>query len=443
MKIQKDARQPRMGRIAAASAIGTVIEFYDFTIFGTAAALVFSKVFFPALGGAAATAVALATFGVAFVIRPFGAILFGHFGDRIGRKNTLIATLLLMGVATVGIGLLPSAQQIGPWAPILLVALRCIQGLAMGGEWAGATVVTAESAPDDRRGLYGMYPQLGPALGFLLSSSTFLITSLTMSDAAFVQWGWRIPFLASALLIVVGFVARMALEEPKAFEEEVQHKNAAVRKLPVVELFQQQAKQVALATGATIAVFGLFYFAIVYLPSYATKALGMLKSDVLLIGMAGGVSLAAATILGAIWSDRSGRKKVLSIGNAVCLVAALLLFPLANTGGTFALLLGVIVLQAGIGLAYGPLGAYLPELFATRFRYTGAGLAYNLGTVLGGALTPIFAAYLVEWYGAYAVGIYTATLCAISLVAIAYSKETRPTDARAEGHTRASSLTSA
>jgi MFS family permease len=235
MTNEKEAAQPRMGRIAAASAIGTVIEFYDFTIFGTAAALVFSKVFFPALGTAAGTLVALATFGVAFIIRPFGAILFGHFGDRVGRKNTLIATLLLMGVATVGIGLLPTAQDVGPLAAVLLVALRCVQGLAMGGEWAGATVVTAESSPDHRRGYYGIYPQLGPALGFLLSSATFLLTSLTMSEAEFVAWGWRIPFLASAVLIVVGFVARMALEEPKAFQE-AQQKMQAVRKLPVAEL---------------------------------------------------------------------------------------------------------------------------------------------------------------------------------------------------------------
>ena len=439
----KAPAQPRMGRIAAASAIGTVIEFYDFTIFGTAAALVFSKVFFPALGTAAATAVALATFGVAFVIRPFGAILFGHFGDRIGRKNTLIATLLLMGFATVGIGLLPSAQDIGPLAAVLLVLLRCVQGLAMGGEWAGATVVTAESAPEHRRGYYGMYPQLGPALGFLLSSATFLITSLTMSDAAFVEWGWRIPFLGSAVLIVVGFFARMALEEPAALQKAIKENKQAVRKLPVAELFQQQAKQVALATGATIAVFGLFYFAIVYLPSYGAQVLRLSKSDVLLIGMAGGISLALTTILGAMWSDKAGRKKVLCIGNAVCLVAALLLFPVIGAGGSMALLLGVVILQAGIGLAYGPLGAYLPELFATRFRYTGAGLAYNLGTVLGGALTPIIASQLIEWYGPFAVGIYTAALCAISLIALAFSEETRATSAQASKSRDAASLTSA
>jgi len=442
MTNEKEAAQPRMGRIAAASAIGTVIEFYDFTIFGTAAALVFSKVFFPALGTAAGTLVALATFGVAFIIRPFGAILFGHFGDRVGRKNTLIATLLLMGVATVGIGLLPTAQDVGPLAAVLLVALRCVQGLAMGGEWAGATVVTAESSPDHRRGYYGIYPQLGPALGFLLSSATFLLTSLTMSEAEFVTWGWRIPFLASAVLIAVGFVARMALEEPKAFKE-AQQKMPAVRKLPVAELFQQQTKEVVLATGVTIAVFGLFYFVIVYLPTYATRVLQLSKSEVLAIGMAGGVSLALTTVLGGIWSDHAGRKKVLSIGNAVCLVGALLLFPLIGGGGALPLLLGVVILQAGIGLAYGPLGAYLPELFATRFRYTGAGLAYNFGTVLGGALTPIIASHLIERYGAYSVGIYTAALCAISLVCLALSQETRGSNSRARQSAKASSLTSA
>jgi metabolite-proton symporter len=422
----------QMKRVAVASAIGTVIEFYDFTIFGIAAALVFNKVFFPALGGAAGTAVALATFGVAFVIRPFGAILFGHFGDRLGRKNTLVATLLLMGIATVGIGLLPTAQAIGPWAAVLLVILRCVQGLAMGGEWAGATVITAESAPKGRRGHYGMYPQLGPALGFLLSSATFLLTSLTMSDADFLSWGWRVPFLASAVLIVVGFVARMALEEPQEFKSNVHEApKQTVRKLPVAELFREQTREVALATGATIAVFGLFYFVIVYLASYATQTLKFAKTDVLLIGMAGGVSLAITTVVGAMWSDRVGRRKVLAIGNGLCLVATLLLFPLLGLGGTAAFLLGVVVLQAGIGLAYGPLGAYLPELFSARYRYTGAGLAYNFGTVLGGALTPIIASQLIERYGPYSVGLYTAALCAISLWALALSKETLP-NARTE-----------
>jgi len=412
-----------MKRVAVASTVGTVIEFYDFTIFGTAAALVFSKVFFPSLGSAAATAVALATFGVAFVIRPFGAILFGHFGDRFGRKNTLVTTLLLMGLATVGIGLLPTAHDIGAWAAILLVLLRCVQGLAMGGEWAGATVVTAESAPADRRGYYGMYPQLGPAIGFALSSATFLLTTMTMSDAAFLSWGWRVPFIASAVLIVVGFIARMALEEPEESKKALSA-NQGVRKLPVAELFRDQAKQVALATGATIAVFGLFYFAIVYLASYGTQVLKLGKTEVLLIGIAGAVSLAIATMLGAIWSDKVGRKKVLSIGNAVCLVTALCLFPAIAAGGSAALLVGVVILQAGIGLAYGPLGAYLPELFAVRYRYTGAGLAYNLATVLGGALTPIIASQLIERFGSYSVGFYTAVLCAVSLVALVVSKET-------------------
>jgi metabolite-proton symporter len=417
-------RKGQMARIATAATIGTVIEFYDFTIFGTAAALVFSKVFFPSLGNAAATAVALATFGVAFVIRPFGAIFFGHFGDRIGRKNTLVITLLLMGLATVGIGLLPTAQSIGPWAPVLLVTLRVIQGLAMGGEWAGASVVSTESAPADRRGRYGMYPQLGPALGFLLSSATFLLTSLTMTNEAFLDWGWRVPFLASAILIVVGLAVRIALEETETFQKATAD-SSGVRKFPVVSLFREQSRELALASASTIAVFGLFYLAITYITSYGTQTLGLSKSQMLPIGMAGGVSLAVFTIIGGVWSDKIGRKRVLLIGNAACLVFALLLFPLIDTRQPAALVLGLVLLQGAIGLAYGPLGAYLPELFAAQYRYTGAGLAYNIATVIGGALTPIIASQLIVEFGSSAVGYYNAGLCLISLTALCLSKETR------------------
>lgn len=414
----------RMGRVATASLVGTVIEFYDFTIFGTSAALVFDKIFFPSLGTAAAIAVALATFGVAFVIRPFGAVLFGHFGDRLGRKNTLVATLLLMGLSTVGIGLLPTAETVGPMAAVLLVILRCVQGLAMGGEWAGASLVTTESAPAHERGKYGMFPQLGPAIGFLLSSATFLITSSTLTNAEFLSWGWRIPFLTSAALIVIGLIIRVTLEETDVFQHKVVEKSGVV-KLPVVELFTTQRRELVLATGSTIAVFGLFYLGITYLMSYGTLNLGLNRTTVLLIGMAGGVSLAVTTILGAVWSDKIGRKRVLIIGNSLCLMAALGLFPLIQGGGTVALLAGVIVLQAAIGLAYGPLGAYLPELFAPRFRYTGAGLSYNIATVLGGAITPIVATQLLERFGPLSIGIYMAALCGISLLALLLSKETR------------------
>jgi len=422
----RSSDSPRMGRVALASAIGTIVEFYDFTIFGTAVALVFSKVFFPSLGAAAATALALATFGVAFLVRPFGAVFFGHFGDRFGRKNTLVATLLLMGLATVAIGLLPSAETIGAAAPILLVVLRCVQGLAMGGEWAGATVVTAESAPAHRRGLYGMYPQLGPSLGFLLSSATFLLTSVAVTEQELLAWGGRVPFLASAILIVVGLAARVALEEPKSFEQSVS-KDSGVRKLPVVDLFREQTKELVLASGSTIAVFGLFYLAITYMASYGIQTLKLGTSTVLLIGMAGGVSLAVTTVLSAMWSDKIGRKRVLMIGNALCLLATAALFPIINHGTAGALLLGVVLLQGAIGIAYGPLGAYLPELFAARYRYTGAGLSYNIATVIGGALTPIIASQLIQRFGTLSVGIYTAALCIVSLVALALSKETRVT----------------
>jgi metabolite-proton symporter len=420
-----------MSRVATASAVGTVIEFYDFTVFATAAALVFNKVFFPSLGPAAGTAIALATFGVAFVVRPFGAVLFGHFGDRLGRKNTLVATLVLMGLATVGIGVLPTAGAIGPAAAILLVVLRCVQGLAMGGEWAGASLVTTENAPPDKRGLFGMFPQLGPSIGFILSTATFLLTALTMSDAAFLSWGWRIPFLASAVLIIVGLVVRATLEETEVFQSSVVAA-AAVVKLPVVSLFTRQWREVVLATGSCIAVFGLFYVGITYLTTFGTQNLGLTRTAVLLVGIAGAASLGLTTVLSAMWSDRIGRRAVLLIGNGLSLVVSLALFPIIEGGTVLAFLVGVVVLQAAVGVTYGPLGAYLPELFAPRYRYTGAGLSYNLATVLGGALTPLIASELIARFGTFTVGLYLAGLCAVTVVAILLSRETRSTGRTAD-----------
>jgi metabolite-proton symporter len=413
----------KMRRVAFASGVGTVIEFYDFSVYGTAAALVFSKAFFPSLGAAAASVVALATFGVAFVIRPLGAIVFGHFGDRIGRKNTLVWTLLIMGLATVTIGLLPSAATIGAAAPVCLIILRCVQGLAMGGEWAGASLMTAETAPVDQRGKYGMAPQLGPSLGFVLSSLTFLAISLTLTPDDFVSWGWRIPFLASAVLILVGLIVRVSLEETPAFAAEGSRAKRSPR-LPVTELVTQQGRELALATGGTVAVFALFYIAVAYLPSYATATLHLPQSTVLIVGAGGGVVVAITTILSAVWSDRAGRRKVLLIGNTVGLLGAVVLFPALSGGTVVSLVIGVAVLQAGVGLAYGPLAAYLPELFATRYRYTGSGLAYNLATVLGAALTPLISDVLIRQFGVLAVTLYLVVICVITLACLAASPET-------------------
>jgi len=413
----------RMRRIAIAAATGTTIEFYDFFIYGTAAALVFGKLFFPALGPAAATTAAFATAGVAFIARPFGAILFGHFGDRIGRKGTLIATLLLMGLATVAIGLMPTAATIGVWAPILLIVLRVLQGLAVGGEWAGAVLLTAENAPVKQRGKYALFPQLGPSLAFALASATFLITALTMSDESFLAYGWRIPFIASLLLVAVGLYVRLKIEETPVFRAAAASKSLA--RSPLIEVLRAQTKEVLLAGGALTMLFAFFYIGVTYLTSYGTMQLKLSRPTVLAIGILGGLTFALSTILSAIYSDRVGRRKMIMIGNGSAIVFALVLFPILDIGTPFAFAIGLCSVMALVGIAYGPAGAYLPEIFATRYRYTGAGMGYNLAGVLGGAVPPLLAATLVANYGSYAIGVYLAAMGLISLLCVLALKETK------------------
>ncbi len=411
-----------MRRVAVASCAGTTIEFYDFFIYGTAAALVFPTVFFPALGGAAGSVASFATFAVAFVARPLGAILFGHYGDRLGRKKTLISTLLLMGVATVLIGLLPSASTIGVAAPILLVVLRFAQGLAVGGEWAGATLLAAEYAPPERRGLYGVFPQTGPAIAFALSSATFLAVNLFVGETsdAFVSWGWRVPFVLSALLVVVGLYVRLAVEETPMFREE-----STRQRLPLLGAVTSQPREILVAAGALSMLFAFFYTGTAYLTSYGTTALGLSRADVLSLGLAASVVFGATIVVSGVYSDRVGRKRVLLLSTALSVPWALVLFPLMDTGSGWAFAAGLMGTLAIFGISYGPAGALLPEMFATRYRYTGAGMAYNLAGVIGGGTAPILATQLTESSGSGAVGLMLAGFGALSFVCALALPETR------------------
>ncbi|WP_231123830.1 MFS transporter [Nocardioides sambongensis] len=411
-----------MRRVAIASCIGTTIEYYDFFIYGTAAALVFPTVFFPALGSTAGTVASFATFAVAFIARPIGAILFGHYGDRLGRKRTLVSTLLLMGLTTVAIGLLPTAAAIGVLAPIALVVLRFLQGLAVGGEWAGANLLTAEYAPADKRGFYAVFPQLGPALAFALSSATFLASDaiLGTSDSAFMDYGWRIPFIASALMVIVGLYIRMNIEETPAFTAEVDAATPAEgqrRSMPFVDVVRQQPLEILLSAGLMSVLFGFFYMGTAYLTSYGTNpdGAGLERSFVLQTGIVGALALGATTVLGGIWSDRVGRRPVIVTSGIAALIWALALFPILDLGTPLAFSAGVVVTLSIFGLAFGPVGAYLPELFETRFRYTGAGAGYNLGGVIGGAVPPLIAPGLTDAYGSIAVGVMLAVLATISI----------------------------
>lgn len=406
-------------KLVVASTVGSIVEFYDFMVYGTAAALVFSVVFFPSLGAAAGATVALATFGIPFIIRPLGSVVFGFMGDRVGRKNTLVITFLLMGVSTVAIGLLPTAAVIGVAAPVILVLLRVVQGFALAGEWAGAALVTTENAPRGSRGRYGMYPQLGPAIGFLLSCATFLVIAVTLTPAQFEEWGWRVPFLASAVLIVVGLIVRLSIEETAVFRADVARKTSNA---PLRELFVGHWRQLLVTALIPTAQFGLFYVGITYMISYATATLGLERSVVLWVSALGGVAIAITTVASGILSDRFGRRRILLIGNVLCLVAAVVLFPIVNIGTAVALLIGLVILQAAVGVAYGPLGAYIPERFAPQMRYSGSSVAYNIGALIGGGLTPIVASLIVPAFGEVSLAIYVAALCLLSVLGLVLSR---------------------
>ncbi len=414
-----------MRRVALASCTGTTIEFYDFFIYGTAAALVFPKVFFPALGTAAGTVASFATFAVAFVARPLGAALFGHFGDRIGRKKTLISTLLLMGIATVAIGLIPSADKIGVAAPIILVVLRIAQGLAVGGEWAGATLLATEYAPTSKRGLYALFPQLGPSLAFVLSSGTFLVVNLFVGETsdAFLQWGWRIPFLASALLVLIGLYVRLKVEETPVFAKQSAQTRSGAN--PLLGVFKNQPRELMLAACALAMMFAFFYIGTAYLTSYGTAKIGLSRTTVLSLGLLAALVFAAATAFAAFYSDRIGRRKMVIGSCLLSIPGGLVLFPLIDTGTPLAFFAGLTMALVIMGISYGPAGALLPEMFRTEYRYTGAGMAYAIAGVIGGGTAPTLAAELAGRYGGAAVGWMLAGFGVLSLICAIFLPETR------------------
>ncbi|WP_461166942.1 MFS transporter [Tsukamurella serpentis] len=436
-----------------ASSIGTTIEFYDFFIYGTAAALVFPTVFFSNMSPGVATLASFATFAVAFFARPVGAILFGHFGDRIGRKRTLVWTLLIMGLATVMIGLLPGSESgvfglfpdgIGTLAPVLLVVMRFLQGFAVGGEWAGATLLTAEYAPRGKRGMYAMFPQLGPAFAFLLSSGTFLLFTLaagdtSSADSAFMTVGWRIPFLLSALLVAVGLWVRLSVEETPVFTEVRKRALSEINRtrLPFLDAIRFQWKEILIAGGALASLFSLFYMGTAFLTNYATKNLGFPRTTVLAMGMVAAVFFGVSIAVSAVYSDRIGRRKVIMASCAMAVVWTLALFPILDTGSLPMYAVGLIGTLIIFGIAYGPAGAALPELFHERYRYTGAGLGYNLAGIFGGAIPPLLAARLVAQGQVLWVGIMLAALSAVSVFCCYLMVETKDHDILQSGRSSA------
>lgn len=408
-------------RILAASLIGTTIEFFDFYIYATAAVLVFPKLFFSASDPALATLESLATFALAFFARPLGAALFGHFGDRKGRKATLVAALMTMGPSTVAIGLLPGYDSIGIAAPILLAIFRFGQGLGLGGEWGGAVLLATENAPPDKKAWYGMFPQLGAPIGFLLSTGTFFILSKTMNDADFISYGWRIPFIASALLVFVGLYVRLKISETPDFMKIVDNDQRS--KIPVADVFVKHTKAITLGTLATITTFLLFYLMTVFTLSWGTSALHYPKSDFLIIQMISMIFFGIGIPLSAVLADKYGRNRILIVATICIMIFGLVfapLFPANNLAMTSVFLsLGMFLM----GLTYGPIGTALAGIFPAPVRYTGASLAFTLAGILGASLTPYLATTLAQNYGLSYVGYYLTIAAGITLLALLGAKK--------------------
>jgi metabolite-proton symporter len=404
------------GTVLFASLIGTTIEFFDFYIYATAAVLVFPKLFFPAADPAAATLSSLATFAIAFFARPVGSALFGHFGDRIGRKATLVAALLTMGVSTILIGLLPTYAEIGTAAPLLLALCRFGQGLGLGGEWGGAVLLATENAPPGKRAWYGMFPQLGAPFGFFLSGGIFLLLSQVMTDDQFFSYGWRIPFLSSAVLVAVGLYVRLKITETPAFKA-VLERNERVS-VPVLAVFRAHLRELVLGTIVTVATFVLFYLMTVFALNWGTSALHFSRKQFLVLQLFSVVFFALTIPLAAVLADRHGRRTVMIGVSAAIAVFGLLFAPMFGTGNFAIVALFMVLGLSLIGMTYGPIGTLLAELFPAPVRYTGASLAFNLAGILGASLAPYIATWLATHYGLQYVGYYLSGSALLSLVAL-------------------------
>ncbi len=414
----------RPGQVLLASLVGTAIEFFDFYIYATAAVLVFPQLFFPSSDRATATLSSLATFGIAFLARPIGSALFGHFGDRVGRKATLVAALLTMGVSTMLIGLLPTYASIGLYAPLLLALCRFGQGLGLGGEWGGAVLLAIENAPPGRRAWYGMFPQLGAPIGFLFSGGSFIALSAWLSDAEFLSYGWRIPFLSSAALVLVGLYVRLTITETPVFREAAR-RNERVR-VPMLVVFRQHGRSVVAGTLASLATFVLFYLMTVFTLAWGTSALGYERREFLVMQLGGIVCFGLTIPVGALLAERSRQKTLVAVTLAI-FVFGLALGPLFEAGHAGTLVMLTLGLSL-MGITYGPLGTVLSELFPTAVRYTGSSVTFNLAGIFGASLAPYIATSLARSYGLDFVGYYLSAAAALSLAGLAATRETRHDD---------------
>ncbi|HEV7631995.1 MAG TPA: MFS transporter [Steroidobacteraceae bacterium] len=416
-------------RILFASLVGTTIEFFDFYIYATAAVLVFPRLFFPSSDPTSAMLQSLATFALAFFARPIGSAVFGHFGDRVGRKATLVAALMTMGLSTVLIGALPTYATIGVWAPLLLSLCRFGQGFGLGGEWGGAVLLATENAPPGKRAWYGMFPQLGAPIGFLCSTGVFLALTQLLDDTEFYAWGWRLPFLASALLVIVGLYVRLQLEETPAFTRALEN-NERVR-LPLLEVCRSHPRALLLGTLAATTTFSLFYLMTVFSLSWGTTALGYSRQEFLVLQMIAVLFFGVTIPLSAVLADKRGRFAVLIAATLGIMIFGLTLGPLFGSGSVLGVLGFLILGLALMGITYGPLGTALSELFPTAVRYTGASMTFNLAGIVGASLAPYLATWLAQHYGLQAVGYYLFTAGLVTLVALLLLRPSTATATRA------------
>jgi metabolite-proton symporter len=425
--VKAGGRPSSVRRVVVASLIGTSLEWYDFFIYGTAAALVFNHLFFPSFDPLVGTLLAFTTYAVGFIARPLGGIVFGHYGDKVGRKNVLVITLLLMGIATFAIGLLPTYDAVGAWAPILLVTLRFLQGLGLGGEWGGAVLMTLESGDRSKRGLNASWPQVGVPVGLLLANGVLSLMGAVTADDGFLSWGWRIPFLLSGVLVLVGLWIRMQIAESPAFAKvESSHEKV---KAPIVDVLRNYPRQVLLAVGARVGVDVAFYIFVLFITTYVTTYLKLPSNYALnAVLIAAACQVVTIPLFGAL-SDRYGRRPIYLIGALGAAIWSFVFFALLDTGSFALIMLSAVVALVFHAAMYGPQASFIAEMFPTQVRYSGASMGYQLAGVIGGALAPIIAtALLSSFKSSIAVSVYSAAILLVTLTCVAIAKETAKVD---------------
>ena len=425
-----DHSESNMRKVALTALAGTSIEWYDFFLYGAAAALIFPTAFFGEATPSTALILSLLTFAAGFIARPIGGIIFGHYGDRIGRKKTLVIALILMGVSSTLIGLLPTYAMIGVTAPILLTSLRFVQGLAIGGQWGGAMLLVTESAPHDKRGFYGAFAQAGAPMGVILANLAFIITSSLVSEESFYSWGWRIPFLASAILIGISMYIQLNLEDTKAFQElqqrkqNIDTKDEQIKQSPILEAIRKYPNRIVLAAGAFLSIQVTFYILIAFLLAYGVSSAEISRDDMLAAVLIASAIMVPSQFMFSSISDHYGRKGIFMAGAILTGLWAYAIFPLVDTGNFYLIVLAITIGLVFVGMMYGPQAAFFTELFSTEVRYSGATLGYQFGAILGGAFAPTIAAFLWNNYGIFWVSVYISFASLLTLFSVMALTET-------------------